>query len=187
MLTRRIFLKRSAISGATLLAFETCQASPQIPPAPDGMGHFFEFLTLENRGILSKLIPVILAESLPSSSKKHEQAIKEVIVGWDLAVSGLPTLTQQEFRKLFSVLDSNFIFSLTPSLLTGVPGAWDDPTEIDIFLNNWRKSDPESLITGNELRVGYMGMVELTMASWYGNPLSWNFCGYGGPPVLSKS
>ena len=95
MLTRRNLLKRSAISGVTLLAFETCYASPQIPPAPDGMGHHFEFLTPEDRGILSKLIPVILAESLPSSSKKHEQAIKEVIVGWDIAVSGLPILTQQ--------------------------------------------------------------------------------------------
>jgi len=32
--------------------------------------------------------------------------------------------------------------------------------------------------------VGYMGMVELTMASWYANPRSWNFCSYAGPPVL---
>ena len=185
MLTRRNLLKRSAISGVTLLAFETCYASPQIPPAPDGMGHHFEFLTPEDRGVLSKLIPVILAESLPSSTKKHEQAIKEVIVGWDIAVSGLPILTQQEIRKLLSVLDSNMIFSLTPRLLTGVPGAWEDPTEIEDFLYNWRNSNPESIITGNELRVGYMGMVELTMASWYGNPRSWDFCGYGGPPVLS--
>ena len=83
------------------------------------------------------------------------------------------------------MLDSNFILSLTPRLLTGVPGAWDDSNEIDVFLNNWRFSDPQSLLSGNELRVGYMGMVELTMASWYANPRSWEFCGYAGPPVLS--
>jgi len=29
-----------------------------------------------------------------------------------------------------------------------------------------------------------MGMVELTMASWYTNPRSWDFCSYAGPPVL---
>ncbi len=56
--------------------------------------------------------------------------------------------------------------------------------EIDEFLNNWRFSDPKSLITGNELRVGYMGMVEITMACWYANTRSWDFCGYTGPPVL---
>ena len=56
--------------------------------------------------------------------------------------------------------------------------------EIDDFLNNWRFSDPQSILTGNDLRVGYMGMVELTVASWYANPRSWGFCGYAGPPVL---
>ena len=184
MLTRRKLFKVSAVSGITLLAIETFYASREIPPAPDGLGHDFEFLTPEDRGILSKLIPVILAEGLPSSKAQNILAIKEVIVGWDIAVSGLPPLTQQEIRKLFSVLDSNFILSLTPSLLTGVPGAWDDENEIEKFLNNWRFSDPQNLLTGNELRVGYMGMVELTMASWYANPLSWKFCGYAGPPVL---
>ena len=148
------------------------------------MGHSFEFLTPVDRGILSKFTPVILAEALPESNEERVLAIKEVIVGWDIAVSGLPQLTQQEIRKLFSVLDSNFIFSLTPRLLTGVTGAWDDPREIDDFLNNWRLSDPKSLITVNELRVGYMGKVELTMASWYANPRSWDFCSYAGPPVL---
>jgi len=174
MLTRRNLFKLGAVSGVTLLAIETFHASLEIPPALDGLGHYFEFLTPVDRGILSKFTPVILAEALP----------EEVIVGWDIAVSGLPSLTQQEIRKLFLVMDSNFIFSLTPRLLTGVPGAWDDPSEIDDCLNNWRLSDPESLITGNELRVGYMGMVELTMASWYANPRSWDFCSYAGPPVL---
>lgn len=183
MLTRRNLFKASAVSGITLLAFESFHASPEIPPAPDGLGHDFDFLTTEDRGILSKLIPVILAEALPISTQQRLLAVKETIVGWDIAVSGLPALTQTEIRKLFSVLDSNFILSLTPSLLTGVPSAWDDPKEIDDFLNNWRFSDPQSMLTGNDLRVGYMGMVELTVASWYANPSSWGFCGYAGPPV----
>ncbi len=184
MLTRRKLFKLSAVSGVTLLAIETFHASPEIPPAPDGLGHSFEILTPEDRGVLSKLTPVILAEALPESTEDRELAVKEVIVGWDIAVSGLPPLTQHEIRKLFSVLDSNFMLSLTPRLLTGVPGAWDDPSEIEFFLNTWRLSDPESLLTGNELRVGYMGMVEITMASWYANKRSWDFCGYAGPPVL---
>ena len=184
MLTRRNLFKLGAVSGVTLLAIETFHASLEIPPALDGLGHSFEFLTLVDRGILSKFTPVILAESLPESNEERVLAIKEVIVDWDIAVSGLPPLTQQDIRKLFLVMDSNFMFSLTPRLLTGVTGAWDDPREIDGFLNNWRLSDPESLITGNELRVGYVGMVELTMASWYANPRSWDFCSYAGPPVL---
>ena len=184
MLTRRNLFKLGAVSGVTLLAIETFHASQEIPPALDGLGHSFEFLTPVDRGILLKFTPVILAEALPESNEERVLAIKEVIVGWDIAVSGLPPLTQQEIRKLFLVMDSNFIFSLTPRLLTGVPGAWEDPSEIDDCLNNWRLSDPESLITGNELRVGYMGIVELTMASWYANPRSWDFCSYAGPPVL---
>ena len=185
MLTRRKLFKQSAVSAITMLALESCYSSSEIPPAPDGLGHDFEFLTPADRGILSKLTPVILAEGLPTITGQKALAIREIIVGWDIAVSGLPPLTQAEIRKLFLVLDSNFILSLTPRLLTGVPGAWDDSNEIDVFLNNWRFSDPQSLLSGNELRVGYMGMVELTMASWYANPRSWEFCGYAGPPVLS--
>lgn len=175
-------LKNTAVSGITLLAFKTCQASSGIQSTPDGLGHHFEFLKPEDRGILSKLIPVILAESLPFSVEERDLAIKEVIVGWDIAVIGLPFLIQKEIKRLFFVMNSNFIFSLTPRLLTGVPDAWDDPSEIDDFLNKWRKSDPKNIITGNELRVGYMGLVELTMASWYANSRSWEFCGYSGPP-----
>ena len=184
MLTRRKLFKQGAFSAITMLALESCYSSSGIPPAPDGLGHDFEFLTPADRGILSKLTPVILAEGLPSITEEKALVIMEIIVGWDIAVSGLPLLTQAEIRKLFLVLDSNFILSLTPRLLTGVPDAWGNSKEIDEFLNNWRYSDPQSLLTGNELRVGYMGMVELTMASWYSNPRSWDFCGYAGPPVL---
>ena len=184
MLTRRKLFKQSAVSAITMLALESCYSSPEIPPAPDGLGHDFEFLTPADRGILSKLTPVILAEGLPTITEQKALAIREIIVDCDIAISGLPPLTQADIRKLFSVLDSNFILSLTPRLLTGVPDAWDNTKEIDEFLNNWRFSDPQSLVTGNELRVGYMGMVELTMASWYANPRSWDFCGYTGPPVL---
>ena len=184
MLTRRKLFKQSAVSAITMLALESCYSSSETPPAPDGLGHDFEFLTPADRGILSKLTPVILAEGLPTITEQKALAIREIIVGWDIAVSGLHPLTQAEVYKLFSVLDSNFILSLTPRLLTGVPDAWDNSKEIDEFLNNWRFSDPQSLLTGNELRVGYMGMVELTMASWYANPRSWDFCGYAGPPVL---
>ena len=184
MLTRRKLFKQGAFSAITMLALESCYSSSGIPPAPDGLGHDFEFLTPADRGILSKLTPVILAEGLPSITEEKALVIMEIIVGWDIAVSGLPLLTQAEIRKLFLVLDSNFILSLTPRLLTGVPDAWGNSKEIDEFLNNWRYSDPQSLLTGNELRVGYMGLVELTMASWYANPRSWDFCGYAGPPVL---
>jgi len=179
-------IKKSAVSGATILAFETCLASKIIPPAPEDLGHYFEFLSPQDRGILSKIIPVILAGSLPSSIDERDLAIKEVIVGWDIAVLGLPILTQEEIKRLFFVMNSNFILSLTPRLITGVPDAWEDPREIDIFLNKWRSSDPNNLITGNELRVGYMGLVELTVASWYGNPRSWKFCGYSGPINLNS-
>ena len=184
MLTRRKLFKQSAVSTITMLALESCYSSSEILHVPDGLGHDFEFLTPADRGILSRLTPVILAEGLPTITEQKALAIREIIIGWDIAVSGLPSLTQAEIRKLFSVLDSNFILSLTPRLLTGVPDAWDNSKEIDEFLNNWRFSDPQSLLTGNELRVGYMGMVELTMASWYANPRSWDFCGYAGPPVL---
>ncbi len=187
MLNRRNLLKKSAMSGIAILALESCYNSSKIPPAPDGLGHSFKFLNPKDRGILSKLIPVILAESLPHPFEERVLAIKEVIVGWDIAVVGLPILIQNEIKRLFLVMDSHFIFSLTPRLITGVPEAWDNPLEIEDFLNDWRHSDPENIITGNELRVGYMGLVELSMASWYANSRSWKFCGYLGPPNFSTS
>ncbi len=124
MLTRRKLFKQGAFSAITMLALESCYSSSGIPPAPDGLGHDFEFLTPADRGILSKLTPVILAEGLPSITEEKALVIMEIIVGWDIAVSGLPLLTQAEIRKLFLVLDSNFILSLTPSLFTGVQDAW---------------------------------------------------------------
>ena len=187
MLKRRNLLKKSVLSGLALLALESCRNASKIPIAPDGLGHSFEFLNTKDRGILSKLIPVILADSLPHQLEEKSLAVKEVIVGWDIAVVGLPILIQNEIKKLFLVMDSHFIFSLTPRLITGVPEAWDNPLELEFFLNSWRHSDPENLITGNELRVGYMGLVELTMASWYANSRSWGFCGYSGPPNFSTS
>ena len=186
MLTRRCLLKKSAVSAAAILEFETCLASPTIPPAPEDLGHHFEFLIPQDRGILSKITPVILAGSLPSLLDERELAIKEVIIGWDIAVLGLPILTQMEIKRLFEVMNSNFFLSMTPRLITGVPDAWEDKREIDNFLNKWRRSDPKNLITGNELRVGYIGLVELTVASWYGNPRSWKFCGYSGPINLNN-
>ena len=187
MLKRRKLLKKSALSGIALLTLESCYNSSKIPLAPDGLGHSFKFLNLKDRGILSKLIPVVLAESLPDSLEERVLAIKEVIVGWDIAVVGLPILVQNDIKRLFLVMDSHFIFSLTPRLITGVPDAWDNHLEIENFLNDWKHSDPENLITGNELRVGYMALVELTMASWYANTRSWEFCGYLGPPNFSSS
>ena len=50
MLTRRNLFKQSAFSAITMLALESCYSSPEIPPAPDGLGHDFEFLT-PNRNI----------------------------------------------------------------------------------------------------------------------------------------
>ena len=101
MLTRRKLFKQSAVSGLTVLSLESCYSSSEIPPAPYGLGHDFEFLTTSDRGILSKLTPVILAEGLPTITEQKALAIREIIVGWDIAVSGLPPLTQAEIRKLF--------------------------------------------------------------------------------------
>ena len=93
MLSRRKLFKLGAVSGVTLLTIETFHASLEIPPAPEGLGHSFEFLTPVDRGILSKITPVILAEALPESNEERVLAIKEVIPKIELMVRyNLPSL-----------------------------------------------------------------------------------------------
>ncbi len=188
MWTRRHILKTGAWAGthvALLSGVSGCQNDTNIPPVPSDSEHNYRNLSPRDRAILSAIAPVILEGALPEEKQERSAAIRDILRQIDVSIGTLPDLTQQDVQKLLSVLDSGYLLSLTPRILTGVPGDWNDTTAIQQFLDEWRFSDPDHWITGNELRAGYLALFELTTSSWYSNPRTWKLTGYGGPPPLA--
>jgi hypothetical protein len=165
--SRRTVLQTGLLGGA-LLWF----ASAAAPAPARAQGERFEFLTADDQAIVTAIAPVLLAGALP----EDEAAVAEVVRGVDIAISGLPPATQAELRELFDLL------GLAPAraLLAGLWSPWEEasPEDIADFLEGWRTS------WFALLRSGYVGLHELIVAAWYGNPKSWPHMGYPGPPEL---
>lgn len=134
--------------------------------------------TLDARAarIVGALIPAVLADALPASSEARAAAKREVVEAFDRAVAGLSPAVQAEIADLFGLLG----FAPTRILFTGIASAWNEATEADVraFLTRWRTSRFDLL------RTGYQAITQLLIASWYGNPASWERIGYPGPPAL---
>ncbi len=134
--------------------------------------------TLDARAtrIVRALVPAVLADALPASVEARASAIQQVVEAFDRAVSGLSPAVQSEIADLFGLLG----FAPTRMLFTGITGAWDEAgeTEVGAFLARWRTSRFDLL------RAAYQAISQLLIASWYGNPASWERIGYPGPPDL---
>ena len=65
-------------------------------------------------------------------------------------------------------------------LVAGLWPSWDEAGAEDIagFLARWKESRFDLL------RSAYLGLHELIIAAWYGNPRAWPRIGYPGPPEL---
>lgn len=177
--SRRAVLQTGLLGGALLwLVSAAAPARAQAPTGAQGgaqdraQGGTFEFLTPDDRAIVAAIAPVMLAGALP----EDKAALAEVVRGVDMAISGLPPATQGELRELFDLLG----LAPTRALLAGLWSPWGEasPEDIADFLDGWRTS------WFALLRSGYLGLHELVMAAWYGNPKSWPHMGYGGPPEL---
>jgi len=175
--TRRQIIKwtfwGTAIVASIRLIHGPFRFAPQIPPDPD---YDYKFLTAHDRTLIAAISPAMLAGALPNDPAKLKQAILEVVRGVDLTIAGLTPSVQDELGDLFYLLD----FPAVRRFLAGVWTQWLDAKdhEIDRFLLSWQRSRIDLL------RSGYQGFHEIIMASWYGNPLSWNGIGYDGPPAL---
>ena len=79
-------------------------------------------------------------------------------------------------RQLFDVL----ALPLTRGPLTGVWGSWDKASAADVkaFLERWQNSSLDLL------KMGHASLLQLVGMAWYGNPGSWQHCGYPGPPKI---
>jgi len=171
---RRAFLK-TGVAGAALL-FAARWAAPI--PAADAQtaGLPLNFLTADDAGVLRRIAPVMLAGALPDEGAPRKTAIDEVITGVDLAIGYQPPSVRREIRDLFNLLEN----AVTRALAAGVWTSWDRASDQTIreFLASWHDSRFDLL------RTAYIGLNNLIVGSWYGNPKSWARIGYSGPPKI---
>ena len=167
---RRQFIQ-AGIAGSALLAAAAFLDRAHASHVPS---HRF----LDARGVrtVGALVPVVLSGALPAEENARMAAIREVVAGFDRAVSGLSIPVQQEMGELFSFLHS-------PPLRIAFAGLWSPPDEctpeeLQAFLMRWRGSRFDLQ------RASYRALTQLIQASWYGNSASWPAIGYPGPPSL---
>jgi hypothetical protein len=169
---RRTFLK-VGVGGALLLAGAGFIASQRDRSIPDG----FKWIDRESLKFLYAVIPVILDGTLPTDQAARAVAIADTVESWDRAISGMTPSVQGEIKDLFGLVTN----PLTRGAATGVWNDWDnaDSATVTAFLNRWRHSKISLM------RAGYQAINQLTLASWYGNPLAWGHLGYIPPNPLS--
>ena len=165
MLTRRRFLQVGIAGIAVLAAARLLERPRALAPA-------YRVLDPAGAAALAALVPVVLAGSLP----RDAALTREVVEGFDRAVSGLSPAVRDEVDQLLGLLR----FMPTRIALTGIASPLEEAAEPEIaaFLSRWRTSRFDLL------RAGYQALTQLIQAAWYGNPASWAAIGYSGPPAL---
>ena len=173
--SRRQLLK-AGVLGCAALAFASLAARARAQGAAQPLAGDFAFLTPEDRVIVAAIAPVMLAGALPAGGAARQSAEAEVVEGVDRAISGLAPATQAELRQLFDLLG----LGIARVLVAGLWPSWDEAGAEDIagFLARWKESRFDLL------RSAYLGLHELIIAAWYGNPRAWPRIGYPGPPEL---
>ena len=173
MPTRRQFLVVGVVGAGVLAATRLLDRGERMAQSP------LRALDARAARIAGALVPVVLADALPSAPDARKAATREVVEAFDRAVSGLAPAVQSEIADLFGLLG----FAPSRVLFTGIMGAWEDASESDVraFLIRWRTSRFDLL------RSGYQAITQLLVASWYGNPASWARIGYPGPPDLGAA
>lgn len=173
---RRNFLKLGLLSSAVLtsvgLAGSLVGCSDQAPLASGTKN--WKVLRSQDRTFLRSVAPVMLKGALPDNQAAQTRAIETMVENIDLAIFNLGPHSKKQMLDLFTLLD----MSVTRGLSTGVWSSWDkaSPAEIDVFLHRWRDSSISLL------RLAYNGLNKLMVATWYGQPDSWQTVQYPGPP-----
>lgn len=176
-LSRREFLK-TGVAGTALLVlvrgldrdvFAQIASTAEKPGSLD-----LKKLSNKDADCIAALAPAILKGALSDDPVSRQIAINEVVEAFDRTVAGLSPAIQREVDQLLSLLT----FAPTRVLVAGVSAPWSEATESDVaeFLTGWRYSRAVLL------QQGYQALSKLMIACWYGNPLSWEKIGYGGPP-----
>ncbi|HVK54900.1 MAG TPA: hypothetical protein VM532_07710 [Burkholderiales bacterium] len=176
MVTRRQFIKTGLAGIAVLVTVRAVYGPFSDDAKPLIDDYHFVFLSEEQRVALGAIASVALAGALPSDASAYQKALKDVLRGLDVAISGFLPGVQKEVRQLLDLLT----FPPTRRLVAGVRSSWADAKHEDIegFLNRWANSRFDLL------QVAYQALRQLIVAAWYGNADSWNRIGYAGPPNL---
>ncbi|MHC9511496.1 hypothetical protein [Kangiella sp. M94] len=134
----------------------------------------YHFLTMDERLLLWAIIPAYLYPALQPNDDESKFIVLRNIDG---AISGLPQSTQEELRQLFGLLS----FQLSKALVAGIWTRWNQASvdSLQFFLSSWQKS----YLT--LLRTGYLGLHQIIVGSYYGEPMSWQSIGYPGPPQFN--
>lgn len=180
MVSRRTFMKTGIAGSVVLVASGWATkgvfwGARSRPAQVDGQK--LEFLTIADAHALRAMAPSLLAGPFLEASPEVDAMLDAVVVGFDRAACGMLPTVQNEIRQLMALL------TLPPArlLLGRRVRRWQDADQADIeaFINRLRNSSRDLF------RSAYDALLQLTAASWYGNPQSWTSIGYDGPPQLA--
>ena len=173
---RRTFLK-AGVAGSALLLLGRWLPPAHAADSSDEQKSTFAYLTAADAAMLARLVPVMLEGALPKDRGQFNAAVAETLRGIDATIAAQSLGVRGEILDLFGVLTK----SITRSLVAGIWTSWDKASDQDIrdFLSGWRNSRLDML------RTGYIGLNNLIVGSWYGNPKSWARIGYDGPPKIA--
>jgi hypothetical protein len=170
-ISRRTFIAAGVVGAAALVTAGWLRG-PHAPPSTA----MRRALDADAEAIMGAIVPVLLADALPSPPRDRADAIAQTVAAIDIAIAGLPPAAQAELAQLFALL------ALPPVRIglarVGAPWAEASPADVRAFLDRFRDS------SWTLLRSAYDAFHQLVFAAWYGNPRSWPAIGYPGPPVL---
>ena len=157
MLSRRSFLKRSLLAGASLTTIGCSLLTKPVTESEQYTPHSIStrYLSPEGVAILAAIVPVMLAEI----HRPNEKQIEEVILAIDETLRFMPPHIRNEIELLLSLLNNSF----SRILLTGVWSNWQeaDCQSVAAFLDDWKSSSI------NSLRIGYKAIHDLVYGAWY--------------------
>lgn len=171
-LSRRRFLQLSAGAAATLSVLSLSASLSGCSSEPASTD--FLILRPADLSCLSAILPVLYQGSGAQPANKN--SLKQTLQALDNNLANFSPAMRNMTLELFDVLNS----PLTRGPLTGIWRDWEHASvaHIQDFLKRWENS------WFNLLKMGHNALLQLAMLAHYGQPSSWQHCGYPGPPVL---
>jgi hypothetical protein len=173
---RRTFLKVGVVGSALLFLGRWLPEAHAADQAADPTVAFAN-LTAADTSALTRIIPVMLSGALPQNQEERNAAIGEIVRGVDITIGYQSPSVRDEISALFRLLTKGVM----RALVAGVWTTWDKASDQEVreFLASWRNSRLSIL------RSAYIGLNNLIVGSWYGNPKSWARIGYAGAPNIA--
>jgi hypothetical protein len=170
-ISRRGFIKAGLWGGAALAAAGAYEGW-RLRPGTGGDG---TALGPEGRALFAAVIPAFLEDAIPAA-EWTPAVMAAALDGVELTVKKLAPHARAELRQLFVLLDQRPL----RAALAGVWAPWStvEPARAAQFLERWRFSNTAMLASA------YQALHDISLSSWYANPVRWAGIGYPGPPNL---